>query len=173
MAPEQLRGQEVDVRTDLYAAGVLLYEAVTGCLPFDAENLTDLMAAIVRDPVTPPSKRRTDCPPELEHVILKAISRDPADRFQSAVEMSRQLAHVQRTVRYATDSGLVRLQEPMPQRDRTTRRARALEARAGVHAIAAPDSKSVAAAETETARPLPGRSTLGLAVTICALLAAG
>jgi serine/threonine-protein kinase len=170
MAPEQLRGQDVDVRTDLYAVGVLLYEGVTGCVPFDAENLTDLVAAIVRDPVTPPSELRTDCPPELEHLILKAIARDPADRFQSADEMSRQLAHVQRAVRYAADPGLARLQEPMPRRPAGTRRARELAADIKALALAADAAPVAAGAEAGPAKRRRGRLLL-FALSGCAALA--
>jgi len=173
MAPEQLRGQEVDVRTDLYAVGVLLYEAITGCVPFNAHNITDLMAAIVRDPVAPPSEFRTDCPPELEHLILKAMSRDPADRFQSADEMSRQLAHVQRTVRYAADPGLTRLQEPMPRRNPTTRRGRVLEPGTGADAVAAQAPAVPADATPVTTKPARSRPLLRLVIAGGATLAVG
>ncbi|HMI93334.1 MAG TPA: protein kinase [Polyangiales bacterium] len=156
MAPEQLRRQEVDARTDLYAVGVLLYQAVTGSLPFDGESLTDLMAAIVRDPVTPPSKLRTDCPPELEHLILKSISRDPADRFQSADEMSRQLAHVQRAVRYAVDPGLARLEEPLPPRPTTAKRSRGHES-ATTLSVPPPGAPVVRAADTQSSKRVRSR----------------
>lgn len=124
MSPEQLRGHEVDPRTDLYAVGVLLYAAVTGRTPFDAENLADLLVAVVRDPVIPPCELRSDCPAELEFVIMKALSRNPESRYQSADEMSRQLAQVQRAVRYAPDPGIALLRQPMPRRTAPTRIAR-------------------------------------------------
>jgi serine/threonine protein kinase len=173
MAPEQLRGQEVDARTDLYAAGVLLYEAVTGSLPFDGENLTDLMAAIVRDPVTPPSNLRTDCPPELEHLILKAVSRDPADRFQTADEMSRQLAHVQRAVRYATDPGLARLEEPMPPRQTKTKRSRRQPSNATTHSVPSPEAPTAPVPQPQPAKRERSRSPLLLllAGAACVVLA--
>jgi serine/threonine protein kinase len=127
MSPEQLRGQQVDVRTDLYAVGVLLYEAVVGSPPFDAENLSDLMAAILRDPVQPPRELRGDCPAELEALILRALSREPAARFQSAVEMARQLEHVRTVMRYTPDPTMMGLRKPLPRRaERVTRARRAL-----------------------------------------------
>lgn len=98
MPPEQLRGDPVDVRTDTYAVGVLLYEALTRQTPFDASNIPDLVASILRDPVKPPSQLRFDCPPELERVVLKAMSRDPAQRYQTADELSRALAALQDVV---------------------------------------------------------------------------
>lgn len=94
MPPEQLRGGEVDYRADIYATGVVLYEAVTGRMPFDAPSMTELLAAILRDPVTSPREFRPDCPPELERVILRAMSRNRADRFESATEMERALAQI-------------------------------------------------------------------------------
>lgn len=125
MAPEQLRGHEVDARTDLYGVGVLLYEAVTGATPFDAENLSDLMAAVLRDSVLPPRELRADCPAELEALILKALSREPHDRFQSAAEMMRQLEQIRATMHYAPGAGIAELRKPMPRRsDRVTRVAR-------------------------------------------------
>lgn len=122
MAPEQLRGQEVDNRTDLYAVGALLYEAVTGTTPFDAPNLSDLMVAILRDPVVSPRERRPECAPELDALIVKALSRDPADRFQSAADMARALENLRGTLRLPPDPGIAQLREPMPHReDRATR----------------------------------------------------
>ena len=125
MAPEQLRGQDVDARTDLYAVGVLLYEAVTGRTPFDAENLSDLMVAILRDPVVPPIELRTDCPPELDALIMKALSREPDDRFQSAAEMARQLEQIRSTLRYTPGAAIPELRKSMPLRsDRATKMRR-------------------------------------------------
>jgi eukaryotic-like serine/threonine-protein kinase len=95
MPPEQLRGDAVDVRTDVYAVGVLLYETLTRHTPFDAANLPDLVAAILRDPFKPPSQIRFDCPPALEQVVLKAMTRQPEGRYQSVDEFSRALAEVQ------------------------------------------------------------------------------
>jgi len=173
MAPEQLRGHDVDARTDLYAVGVLLYQAVTGSLPFDGESLTDLMAAIVRDPVTPPSRLRTDCPPELEHLILKAISRDPADRFQTADDMSRQLVYVQRALRYAVDSGLARLEEPLPPRRKTSKPPRGNESATTLSVPPPPGALAAPVPEPQPAKRVRSRSRLLLllAGAGCAALA--
>jgi serine/threonine-protein kinase len=89
MAPEQFRGAAIDVRTDLYAVGVLLYEGITGRLPFSGESMADLLISVFQDKVEPPSALRADCPPELEGVVLAAMSRDPGLRPQSAELMSR------------------------------------------------------------------------------------
>lgn len=98
MPPEQLRGGEVDHRADLYAVGVVLYEAVTGRMPFDAPSMTELLAAIMRDPVTPPSALRRDCPPALEQIITRAMSRRSAERFESATTMLNALTQVVTTL---------------------------------------------------------------------------
>jgi serine/threonine-protein kinase len=178
MAPEQLRGHEVDARTDLYAVGVLLYEAVAGRPPFDAENLSDLMVAILRDPVVPPSELRTDCPPELDALILKALSRAPKERFQSAVEMARQLEQIQTVLRQRPASIAPELRKPMPRREqRPTRARRALQK------PAEPDAAELEAAETLPAAasveavpppeaPRPRRKLpLGLLLTVGGVLA--
>jgi len=92
MAPEQISGaQNVDARTDIYAAGVVLFEAVTGRTPFVGETLYDLMKAHLE--LQPPSPRslRPDLPLSIERVILTALEKDPARRFQSAAEMTHAL----------------------------------------------------------------------------------
>lgn len=113
MPPEQLRGGPVDHRVDIYAVGVVLYELVAGRMPFDAETLTELFVAILRDPVKPPRDLRRDCPVELERVIMRALSRDADQRFQSAAEMERALAEVP-GVGVASDEQLRRYSEPAP-----------------------------------------------------------
>jgi len=92
MAPEQISGAEnVDPRTDLYAAGVVLFEAVTGRTPFQGETLYDLMRAHLE--LAPPSPRalRPELPLALERVILTALEKDPARRFQTAAAMTQAL----------------------------------------------------------------------------------
>ncbi len=94
MAPEQISGAgSVDGRADIYAAGVVLYEAVTGEQPFHAPSMFDLMRAHVEQ--TPPSPRvlRPDLPVSLEQIILTALAKDPAQRFQTAAAMAQALNH--------------------------------------------------------------------------------
>jgi len=99
MAPEQITGSgQVDARADLYAAGIVLFEAVTGRAPFMHPTLFDLMKAHMEE--TPPSPRsiRADLPVEIEAVILRAMAKHPSQRFQSAGEMMQAL--------HAASSGL-------------------------------------------------------------------
>jgi len=94
MSPEQLSGMELDVRSDLYAAGVVLFECVTGRLPFEAESMYALIAKHLEDAPPDPRTLNADVPEALARVILKAMAHDPADRYQSAGEMHDALAAI-------------------------------------------------------------------------------
>ena len=84
MAPEQVKGQRGDERTDIYSLGAILYEMLTGRLSFEGQNAYTVMnARLVGDPVAP----RTHNPrirPEVEEIVLHAMARDPAERYPSA-----------------------------------------------------------------------------------------
>ena len=87
MAPEQVKGQRGDERTDIYSLGAILYEMLTGRLPFEGQNAYTVMnARLAGDPVSP----RTHNPnirPEVEEIVLHAMARDPAQRYPSAAAM--------------------------------------------------------------------------------------
>jgi eukaryotic-like serine/threonine-protein kinase len=91
LAPEQVEGGAVDGRADLYAAGIVLYEALTGRPPFEAD--THLATATMRltTAPTPPGALRPGIPRSLEGVVIKALARSPEDRFQTAEEMTSEL----------------------------------------------------------------------------------
>lgn len=96
LAPEQVEGRPVDARTDVYALGVVLYEAVCGQPPFLGDNATaTALARLHRDPPAP-SRLRAGIPAALEHVILGAITRDPALRWPDAARLREALVAVQR-----------------------------------------------------------------------------
>jgi serine/threonine-protein kinase len=84
MAPEQVRSsRDVDARCDQYALGVLLYECATGRMPFEAENQYELLHAIMSAPLAAPSSLEPSLPAAFDAVVLRAMQRDPAQRFPS------------------------------------------------------------------------------------------
>lgn len=93
MAPEQARGlRQTDERVDIYATGVMLYESLTLRRPFGGESYNDVLYKILTVPFPAPRTLRPEIPPELEAVILRAMSRDPSGRFSSAAEMRAALS---------------------------------------------------------------------------------
>jgi serine/threonine-protein kinase len=99
LSPEQARGGEVDPRSDLYSLGVVLYELLTGKTPFDGETPVEIAMKHLSTPPKPPSKLRPEIPPELDMVVLRALSKSPDDRYQSADEMEADLERVARGAR--------------------------------------------------------------------------
>ena len=91
MSPEQLEGQEVDARSDVFALGAVLYEMATGSRAFQGKNKTSLIAAIVSSQPPPISSVQPVSPPALDHVVRKCLEKDPEDRWQSAHDVSTQL----------------------------------------------------------------------------------
>ncbi len=92
MSPEQASGsREADARSDIYAIGVIFYEAVTGHVPFDAPTFNQLLFKIVLSEPPPPRSSVPDLDPAFETIILKAMARDVAQRFQSTEEFTRAL----------------------------------------------------------------------------------
>ncbi|HEY1814518.1 MAG TPA: serine/threonine-protein kinase [Kofleriaceae bacterium] len=89
MSPEQCRGAgHVDARADVYALGCVLFTLIVGRPPFDAEGVGDIIAMHLREPAPTPSLLRGGIPPEVDHLILRCLAKDPAHRFQSAGELA-------------------------------------------------------------------------------------
>ena len=87
MAPEQLNGQFVDHRTDIYAVGTILYEIAAGRHPFQGSSFGSLVDNILRFPPVPPSRFRSTLSGRLEEIILKCLEKDPENRYQSAKDL--------------------------------------------------------------------------------------
>ena len=91
LSPEQAQGFEVTATSDLYSIGVILYEALTGRVPFEADTAVAIALKQVSEQPRPPSELRPQVPPALDAVVLKALAKDPANRFQTADEFLRAL----------------------------------------------------------------------------------
>jgi serine/threonine protein kinase len=87
MAPEQVSGETVDHRADIYGAGVMAYEMLTGRLPFQASTAQQMMAAHLTKVADSILKWKPEIPPQLAHIVMKCLEKRPADRWQSATEL--------------------------------------------------------------------------------------
>ncbi len=99
MSPEHLSGEEVTVQSDLYAAGVVLYEALAGQVPFDGTNLNALVFAVLHCDVPALRVLRPDCPPELERIVCTAMNRDRTVRYASPEAMLADVEELARALR--------------------------------------------------------------------------
>jgi serine/threonine protein kinase len=97
MAPEQLLDEDVDARSDLYAVGVVLYECLTGRLPFEANSPVALIAKLLREDPLHPATFQTGIPPAFSSLILRLLTKGPEERVGSATELGQLLAQIDDT----------------------------------------------------------------------------
>ena len=112
LSPEQARGETVDARSDVYSAGCLLYELLTGRPPFQGESPVAVAYQHVRENPVPPSTITHDIGPEADAIVMKALTKNPQNRYQSAREMR---SDIQRAIQGATVSAPPVLAEPPTQ----------------------------------------------------------
>jgi len=96
MSPEQLRGETVDARSDLFSLGLVLYEMITGRRAFTGDTSAVVIAALLHEQPAPPRAARPDLPPSLDSIVLKALEKDRALRYQHAGELRSDLLRVKR-----------------------------------------------------------------------------
>ena len=94
MSPEQLLAEDVDGRSDLYSAGVVLYECLTGRLPFEAKTPVSLIAKLLHDEPVPPVTLNPDIPPALSALIMRLLAKSADERPKNAAELGELLAHL-------------------------------------------------------------------------------
>jgi len=110
MSPEQVRGEELDARTDLFSFGIVLYEMATGGLPFKGSTTGVVFDEILNKPPTPPVRINPEVPDDLEKVITRSLEKEPQLRFQHASDLKSELMRLKRD----TDSGKTAVSREVP-----------------------------------------------------------
>ena len=114
MAPEQVRGEEVDGRTDLYAVGVVFYRLLTGKLPFKAESAVAMIQSQLNAQPTPAREVRSELPDWIDAVLMRSLEKRPADRYQTAEEFRRALESLEQLGALAPLPDDVTIATPVP-----------------------------------------------------------
>jgi TolB-like protein/Tfp pilus assembly protein PilF len=112
MAPEQLRGEPVDARADLFSLGILLYELATGRRPFAGATSAEVISAILRDAPRPAQTLRGDLPPDLGRIIGRCLEKDPERRVQTAKDVRNELEIVRREAQAGPGPATARVAAP-------------------------------------------------------------
>jgi len=117
-SPEQAKGSYVDCRTDIYSLGIVIYEMVTGRVPFDAESPVSVALKHIQEPVIPPRLVNSNVPSNLNNLILKCIEKEPIKRYQSISELLNDINMIKRNNSYNIitediDDGNTKIMDPV------------------------------------------------------------
>jgi serine/threonine protein kinase/predicted Zn-dependent protease len=104
MSPEQVQGEELDLRTDLFSFGVVIYEMATGHLPFDRKTVGATFAAILHEPREPVTRWNSQLPVKLDEIISKALQKDRHLRYQHASEIRSDLQQLKDVIKFAPET---------------------------------------------------------------------
>ncbi len=168
MAPEQLSGEGVDGRSDLFSLGVILYAMVTGHSPFQGDSATTVCFKVAnREPLTASALDLT-LPRELDEVIARAMAKDPEQRYQQGAEFAEDLRELQTLIKPASTTASMRTAPRTGTRSTGTRTATSAKTLSGTRAQAMAEAVNAAGI-----RKLPIRDLILGAVTLIILLVAG
>jgi serine/threonine protein kinase/beta-lactam-binding protein with PASTA domain len=122
LSPEQARGAPVTAASDLYSAGVVLYETLTGKVPFSGDSAIEIAMKHVNELPKPPSQLRPEIPPELDRIVLRALAKEPEDRYQTAEDFIDDLERVEAglPISRETSEAATALLATVPLRDGST-----------------------------------------------------